>query len=113
MSHVTDIILSTGIGDGEVFEDTFPNVDILKKYISDTYGEKCILKRVDELATCTVAIQANLYIIAINYCDTQALIDKFRSIKWQHSESAQLFIKSEHWRSFRIFTVTGNEQFEE
>lgn len=114
MSYVTDIILITSIEDGGISEeDPNPNVDILNEFIVKEYNHQCAFKKIDGFAGGDKCIQADIFATAINYCRVQELIDRVRSIEWEDPDSVQLNIKDEHWNSFRMFTITGNEQFED
>ena len=103
MSHVTDILLCTAIEDGGTGQDEHPNADALSDWLVDEYGEANMLKRIDKIARGGKVMQADVFGVAVNYCDIDGLVAKFKAIEWEHRESAQLLVKDENWGAFRIY----------
>jgi hypothetical protein len=102
MSRITDIILTTMLEDGGD-EDEHPNVALLNDHLRSK-GEGS-LNKVSESAGGNRGMQCDVFIAANNYMDTQPFIDKFKSIKWEWPESAQLFIKEEEDDFFTIHVI--------
>jgi hypothetical protein len=105
MSHVTDIILSTMLGDGENREEKHPNVDQLNKYLSENYGGWYLVK-VDEKAGGGKSMQCDLFIAAINHLNIPEFLDVFYKIEWEGPEYVQLFLKDEHDERFTTYIPT-------
>ena len=103
MSHVTDILLCAFVDDGATKEDGRTNADELSAWLVDEYGGANTLKRLDGIATGGKAMQADVFGVAVNYCDIDGLVAKFRTIKWERPESAQLLVKDEDWDGFRVY----------
>lgn len=103
MSHVTDILLCTAINDGETGEYDHPNADALSGWLADEYGELNVLKRIDKFAGGGKVMQTDVFGVAVNYCDIDELVAKFRAIEWENRESAQLLVKDEDWDGFCIY----------
>jgi hypothetical protein len=106
MSVVTDILLCTALYDGGG-DDEHPNADALSAWLVGRHGPLCALHQLDQLAHGNKAMQADVFGVAVNYCDIDGLVAAFRSIKWERPDSAQLLLKHEDWSAFRVFTVAG------
>lgn len=114
MSHVTDILLCTAIEDGGHEQDEHPNADALSAWLADQYGEVNTLKRLDRVALGEKTMGSDVFGVAINDCNINDLVAKFKSIPWEHPESAQLMIRDEDWESFHVYeaqnaTLRGGE----
>ena len=105
MSVVTDILLCTQIQDGGHQDDDHPNAGALNRWLVQRYGEACALKRLDIHARGNKAMQADVYGVAVNCCNTDELVGAFRAIPWDDPESAQLLVKEEDWPAFRVFSA--------
>lgn len=107
MSNVTDILLITAINDGGYggADDDSPNAEELSVFLVIQYGSKCVLRRLDHLAGGNRRMQADVFGVSVNYCDTEAVIEKFRSIAWEYPERAQLLVKEEDDDRFTVYLV--------
>jgi hypothetical protein len=104
MSNVTDILLITANEDGgDGGADHSPNAEELSLFLVDQYGFKCELRRLDHLAGGNRRMQADVFGVSVNYCDTEAIIEKFMSIAWEYPESAQLLVKEEGEDRFTVY----------
>ena len=103
MSHVTNILLCTAIDDGRTGKDEHPNANALSAWLIDEYGDANALKKLDHMATGGKAMQADVFGVAVNYCNIDGLVAKFMSIPWERRESAQLMVKDEDWDGFRTY----------
>ena len=92
MSHVTDIIVIVMVDE---------NIELLQKYLKKVY--KCTLKQVDDYAGGNKAVQADIYMTAINAFIIPVFYQEFLKLKLEFPESAQLLIKDEHDDKFTLF----------
>ena len=104
MSHVTDILLCTGIDDGGA-EDEHPNADRLSEWLVSKHGAACKLVLVSDRAGGNKVMQADVFAVAVNHCSIPALIEAFRAIPWDYPEAVQLMVKDEHDDAFTIYTA--------
>jgi hypothetical protein len=103
MSHVSDIILITAIEDGAAVESDHPNADRLSEYLRENH--KSSLIQVDGHAGGNKAVQADVFMAAINYLDIPAFVAAFKSVHWEIPECAQLLIKDEHDDRFTEYRI--------
>ena len=103
MSHVTDIILSTMLGDGDAKELRYPNAGMLSEYLKKNYDGYELVK-VDGLAGGGKAMQCDLFIAAINHLNIPQFLEAFFSIEWEAPEYVQLMLKDEHDDRFTVYT---------
>jgi hypothetical protein len=102
MSYVADIVLLTTIDDGGM-DDEHPNTDRLEAWLREHYSDHVRLVKVDQHAVGTKAMQCDVFITAINYLDTEAFVEVFRTVPWDMPECVQLLIKNEHDDRFTVY----------
>lgn len=101
MSHVTDIILVTGIEDGAKHQNEHPNADYVSEYLEKEHN--CKLNKVDQYAGGGKKVQCDVFMAAINYLNIPLFVEHFYSVKWSYPELVQLMIKDEHDEKFTIY----------
>ena len=106
MSEVTDILLCTAICDGSAVDDEHPSADRLSAWLTQRHGPACALKKIDGYAGGNKAMQADVYGVAVNWCDVEGLVEAFLAIPWEHRESAQLLVKRENDEAFQVIRAS-------
>lgn len=105
MSYVTNVILATWIDDGGS-DDKHPNVNILNAWLEKRWGK---LTQVNQLATNNSGkvMECDIFMGAFNYLDVEGFVAAFRAIPWEMPESAQLLMKTEQEKQFKMFYVSA------
>ena len=102
MSHVTDIVLSTMLGDSKHSGEEHLSVNQLNKYLIENYGGWHLVQ-VNHNAGGGKAMQCDLYIAAINHLNISEFLEAFYKISWDAPEYVQLMLKDEHDKRFTIY----------
>jgi len=105
MSFVTDVLLCTALGDGASTKDSRLNANVLSDWLVEHYGPACALEKLSSYAGGNKAMQADVFGVAVNFCNREKLIAAFQAISWQYPESAQLFLKHEDSDSFQLYAI--------
>lgn len=109
MSKVTDILLCTAIDDGSRGDGEHPNADLLTAWLVEQYGPASTLNKLDHMAGGNKAMQCDVFGVAINCCNTKSLISKFRSIKWEWPERAQLLVREDGDGAFVVHSASDTD----
>lgn len=104
MSVVTDIILITGIDDGRDGDETPGSVDRFNDWIEAHGRATDRLVQVDRHAGGHKAMQCDVWLAAINFCDEAELEKAFQRVEWDQPRMVQLLINSEHSDRLRLVT---------
>lgn len=90
MSHVTNLILATGI-------EELPGHDARLEALG--------FVRVDQHAGGDKVMERNVWLAAFNHFDVDALATKLRAIEWEWPESVQLFVRDQHADRFEEYPL--------
>ena len=99
MSHVTDVIVTTGLADGNM-----ETVEHLNEYFRvlavEAEFDPADAPQLQEMTAfyskSGKAIQARIWVGAFNYMDHGRFIKAMRSVPWHDPEEVQLFVNTEH-----------------
>ncbi len=108
MSHVTDIIIITRLEESDYAEDVYPNIEELSKYIKTEFSSSGF-NIVSTFAGGNKAVQADIFMCAVNGMDIPKFLTKCKTIKWNDPDSIQILIKDEHWELFKMYSVNNIE----
>lgn len=113
MSHITDVILVTALGDGDSGENEErenPNVDRLNLWLAaqPLNAGLGLLVKVNE-CTRGKALQCDVFVTAFNYLDIDKFVALFRSIPWEFPEQAQLMLKDENDDVFNSYLAQARD----
>ena len=106
MSVVTDIILTTAVEDGGTEGNPQPNVDQLNRYLKVTYGIPNALMKVDQFGGGDKAVQADVFIGAVNHFSADEFTEQIGAISWEEPECVRVFMQFEQDDGFqRVYFI--------
>ncbi len=96
MSSVTDIILITAVED--------PGIGHVNAYLitKTNHGQ---LIEVSDYAGGAKYMECDVYAMAANYLEADALIEVFHNTPWEHPDKVQLLLKGSHEQRFELHVV--------
>ena len=113
MSIVTNILLCTAPDDGGIEDGDNPNAERLSAWLTERHGAACALKRLDVHAAGNKRMEADVYGVAVNMLDADALLEAFRSIKWGQPSSVQMLLKEQGDDAFRLYSPQAESEPED
>lgn len=88
MSNVTDIVLLTPLGEGAAIEK-------LNSWLVAQKDPGMPLVQVNSYASTTKCMQADVYVLAVNYLDDGLFLQEFRAAPWRTPQHVQLLFQRE------------------
>lgn len=111
MSTLYHISLTTYHDDGSAIRGQHPNADILIDHLMGTSTNMEPITNLRSSAGGNKVFCQDVFLAVVNYLDVVALISVFRSIEWEHPESAILQIKCDGSNDFlHVYPIEANSK---
>jgi len=104
MSYVTNVIILTGLEDGNLDEfERDPKIEKLEKLCEVNF-----LKA--EAPMNTKAIERGVFVTAFRFFDREKFINQVKSIDWEYPECVQILINDHDMELFDVINLTHNTE---